>query len=295
MELGRHIGISDGFYTSATYAKNIGCTFFQIFLGSPMCTKNKKKNQKDLLLFKKQLKENDIRMVIHASYTINLAHPNFTPKYNSSVKSLIQDLDASAILGKRCLGVIIHMGKNIPSNKISDFDAIKNYIFGIKECLFRTPKNSTIILETGASQGSEIASTITGMSNIFSKLKKTEQKRVKFCIDTCHIWASGYDISTAQGVRNYLKEFDEKIGLSHIVCIHLNDSKNSLGSCVDRHADIGYGQIGINGLKYMVRWAKKNKIPLVMETPLTAVNKITNRDITHTEQMDLVLSWINKN
>lgn len=244
--------------------------------------------------FSRQLESCDLDMVIHGSYTINLAHPIDSYKFKASAKSLINDLHTSAIIGPRCIGVIIHMGKNIPANNLTDQDAIDNYVVGLRHCIEHSPMNTTIILETGASQGTEIASTTEKMAYIYSKLTATEQKRVKFCIDTCHIWSSGYDISTRKGAVHYLTEFKRYIGVDKIACIHLNDSKTPINSHVDRHADIGYGKIGIEGLKYITQWSIKHKIPIVMETPLSAVNPDTNKDITHLEQMKLILSWIKK-
>ena len=89
-------------------------------------------------------------MVIHGSYTINLCHPVNSKKFETSIKSLVQDLNASSISGDRCIGVIIHMGKNITENNLSVSEAIGNYIAGIKKALSSTPSETTIILETGA-------------------------------------------------------------------------------------------------------------------------------------------------
>jgi deoxyribonuclease-4 len=230
-------------------------------------------------------------MVVHGSYTINLSHPSNSPKYKASLKSLIQDLDSSVIIGERCLGVIIHMGKNIPDNKISNRQALDNYIYGIKQALKET-QNSTIILETGASQGNEVGSSIDGLTYIYWSFDEKERERIMFCIDTCHIWATGYDISNSSGVKNFFKEFDEKIGIEKISVIHFNDSKTGLNSHVDRHADLGYGHISDTGLRQVAKFAKKHKIPLVMETPLDAIDTNTNQEITFEDEFQRVLSWI---
>lgn len=234
----------------------------------------------------------NLRMVIHGSYTINLCHPVKSKKFQLSVKSLVQDLTASNDIGSNCLGVIIHMGKNIPENKITDAEALDNYVIGVKTALATTSNNTCIILETGASQGSEIASHIDGLAEIYWKLDVDERNRVKFCVDTCHIWATGYDISTDIGVKNFFKEFDEKIGNQNILCIHFNDSKTKLESHVDRHADLGYGFIDIEGLSQIAKFAYKNNIPLIMETPLDSINKKTNQEITYEDELKTVKSWL---
>lgn len=292
MRIGRHINVSKGFVTAPAYAHQLGCEIFQIFLGIPQRIISRPKNIDDLKKFKQKLEKYDLKMVVHGSYTINLCHPSSNSIYKTSVKSLVQDLTATEIIGDRCLGVIIHMGKNISANKISENVALYNYINGLKEALSISPKNTTIILETGASQGTEIASYIEGLSEIYWNLTEDERSRVKFCIDTCHIWATGYDISNSTGVKDFFKKFDDMIGIENIICIHFNDSKTALESCVDRHADLGYGHIGESGLIAVAKFAKRNKIPLITETPLDAVNPKTNRDVTFEEEILKLKNWI---
>ena len=260
----------------------------------PRRISSKAKIKEELNEFGKDLIKRKLTMVVHGSYTINLCHPTKSKKFISSVKSLVQDLESIAHIGEKCLGVIIHMGKNLPENKLEDHEAIDNYVAGLEKALSITPKTTKIILETGASQGSEVGSSLDGLSEIYWKLQEQYRNRIGFCIDTCHIWATGYDISSAIGVKKFFKEFDDKIGIDKITCFHLNDSKTNIESCVDRHADLGYGYIGNDGLKAVVLFAKKQEIPLIMETPLDAVNKKTNRDITFEEELNKVKSWLKK-
>jgi len=290
--IGRHINISHGFTTAPKYAASIGCQFLQVFLGAPQQVISKAKSTKDLQLFGSELKKYKLKAVIHGSYTINFCQPATTTAFKTAVRSLVQDLTAASVIGKRCIGVIIHMGKNVPVNKISTKKAIANYIHGLKTTLAAAPDGTTIILETGASQGTEVASRIDGLNEIYWALTDDERNRIKFCIDTCHIWATGYDIATPNGVKEFFKEFDKTIGVNRIACIHFNDSKNPLKSCVDRHADIGYGFIGIIGLKAVAKFAKQHKIPIIMETPLDAVNPKTNLDVTFDEELNKVKTWL---
>lgn len=292
LRIGRHINISGDFLFIPAYAESIGCDIFQIFLGSPQKVLSKARSKDELLKFGKELEKRKIDMVIHGSYTINLCHPTNTGRFQTSLRSLIQDLNASVNFGSCCLGVIIHMGKNIPENKINNEQALKNYVMGIKMALTATPKNTTIILETGASQGSEVGSKISELAKIYWNLNKIERERVKFCIDTCHIWATGYDISVPVGVRKFFDEFDNKIGIKKISCIHFNDSKTPLESHVDRHADIGYGYIGEKGLREVAYFAKRNMIPIIFETPLDTINKNTNCEITFIDEMYKIKKWL---
>ena len=290
-KIGRHINISNGFISSVKHAANLGCNIMQIFLGSPQLILNRKRSNYELESIKSELIELNMDMVIHGSYTINLCHNSTSNKYKASLKSLIQDLLASEKIGSKCLGVIIHMGKNVPEINIDDDIAINNYIIGINEALLST-NNSVIILETGASQGNEVGSNIEELAKIYNGILSDYKSRVKFCIDTCHIWATGYNIADDSSVNIFFDKFEKLIGIKNISCIHFNDSKTPLNSHVDRHADIGYGFIGDIGLKSIALFSKKHNIPIIMETPLDSVNKKTNKNISSTDEISKIKEWV---
>ena len=291
--LGRHINTSSTFVATPWYAKSLGYNIFQLFLCVPYRTSvSKNKQDEQLIKFGEELVKRNMILVVHGSYTINLCHPANSTKFKASIKLLIHDLNSIALIGNNCLGVVIHMGKNIPANALSDDAALNNYVVGIQTALAATPPSTNIILETGASQGSEIGSKIDPLAEIYHKLTKSQQNRITFCIDTCHIWATGYDISNPAGVKKFFAEFDDKIGINKISCIHFNDSRTPLNSHVDRHADLTYGHIGVAGLKAIAQFAKKNNIPLITETPLDAVNPKTNKDVTFEEEIATVKSWL---
>lgn len=289
--LGRHINISGNFITIPWYAKSLGYSIFQIFLGTPYVNLSKAIDKDLVIKFGSELTKRNMLMVVHGSYTINLCHDPQSTRFEQSLKSLVQDLNATSFIGKRCLGVVIHMGKNIPANNISDTNALDNYVIGIKNALAATPASTCIILETGASQGSEIGSKIDKLALIYQKLSKAEKKRVTFCIDTCHIWATGYDISSSANVKAFFDIFDNKIGIDKISCIHFNDSRTKLNSHVDRHADLGYGFIGEIGLRAIAVMAKKYNIPLIAETPLDSIDPATGKNITFDTELAVMKMW----
>lgn len=291
--IGRHISASNGLPLIPSFAKNIGCNIVQVFLGVPHQILSKEKPIKDLIGFGQELIKHDMLSVIHGSYTINFCNPLESKLFQTGVISLVKDLNATSIIGGQCLGVIIHMGKNTKLINLSHQQAVNNYVNGIKQALAKSPKETIIILETGASQGNEVASKIEGLKEVYWSLDSSERSRVKFCIDTCHIFATGYDISTIDGVKSFFNQFHEKIGIKKIACIHFNDSLTKVGSHVDRHADITYGYIGEKGLKTVALFAKKHKIPLIMETPLYAINKKTNSEVTIEDELAIVYSWLN--
>lgn len=292
-KIGRHINLSRGLHTVPQHAKSIGCNIFQIFLGSPQLTLSKKRTDDELINLRSELEKYNMQMVIHGSYTINLCHKSSSTKYINSQKSLVQDLLASEKIGQQCLGVIIHMGKNVEEIGIDDDTAINNYIRGVSDAINSTT-TATIILETGASQGNEVGSSMKDLCKIYNRISESHRSRVKICIDTCHIWASGYDISNKNSVKNFFEHFNKLIGIKNISCIHFNDSRTNLNSNIDRHADLGYGYIGDNGLKFVAQFAKKHNIPVIMETPLDAVNPKTNKNISSIDEMTKVTQWFYK-
>lgn len=292
--VGRHVGIAYNLSKIPAYAKSLGYNIFQIFLGVPRRLLAKPRGENELIELAKALKKNSMKMVVHGKYNINLSQPEESPLFTSSIKALVQDLNSVSIIGKRCLGVVVHMGKNIPMHNETTAQALDNYVKGLKMALSQSPKDTIIILETGSSQGNEVGSKIDGLRIIYTGLTPSEQRRVMFCIDTCHIWVTGYDISTPVAVKNFFDEFNDKIGINRIACIHFNDSKIVLGGKVDRHADLGYGFIGEAGLKAIARFGQINKIPLITETPLDSVDLKTNRDIDTDDELEKVQSWLKK-
>ncbi len=292
LKIGRHINTITGFSTAPSYAKKIGCQIMQIFLGDPQQALSRARPKSELLAFKSDLESNQMLVVIHGAYTINLCRNPNTSRYRTSARTLISDLTSCKMIGPNCLGVIIHMGKNKPEDGISDLKAIGNFISGLKDTLAQSPSTTTIILETGAGVGHEISTKIDVLADIYHGLDLVEKSRIGFCIDTCHIWAAGYDISTKKNSEKFFADFDKLIGVDKIVCIHFNNSKTALGSRVDRHADLAYGQIPGPGLGAVAVFAAIHSIPLIMETPLDAVDPKTNQDIGYADELAVINKWL---
>lgn len=302
--IGAHINISNGFTSTVDYANSIGCNVFQMFISNPQSNKASRKNLKDLKIIKDKSKNLNIKIVIHASYTLNFCHPENAPIHKNAVDALVSNiLDANEM---DTLGVVVHMGKNIKALKITDKEALNNYVLGIKNVIKKTSEtNQKILFETGASCGNEICSSIEGLSELYNSFTEEEKKRIGICIDTCHIFASGYDISTKEGVKNFYTKFKELIGWEKVVCVHLNDSLDEVHSCCDHHADIGRGQIGELGLRVFSKLCYKYEIPMILETKEFYYNdkNVIEKDetqfaqciqFTYKDQIDLVKLWISK-
>jgi deoxyribonuclease IV len=216
---------------------------------------------------KKFIKHNNMKIIVHASYTINLSKD--WDQYSASIQLFISEINAAYELGAEA--IVVHMGKRM---ELSKEDAFNNMYTGLLYVHDQTKTHPIkILLETSTGQGSEICFTIEEFAYFFKKLSKNKNKQIAdrfgVCVDTCHIFAAGYDITKKSTVYMYVEAFEELIGLRHIKLIHLNDSKKELGSNVDRHENIGKGHIGKEGLLEFAKYFKKIKVPIVLETPGT--------------------------
>ncbi len=285
MLIGRHIGLSEEFENTPNIAINHNYNVIQIFISNPQQYAYKQRTDKELQEFKEKIDKHNIKVFIHSAYTINLCQE--TP----FIKSLIRDLEACEILN--AIGCVIHMGHY---SDITEEIALNQYIKNLKYIIKKTNKlKSLIILETGASQGIEAGSKMDKLGYIYKNLSDIEQKRVGICIDTCHIWVSGYDISTKSKVDDFFKLTDKNFGNENIVLFHFNDSYSQFNSHIDRHMNIGYGTIPEEGLMAVFQFAKKHNIPLITETPSGKVaNYKTKAEITFEDDHIKLLNW-NKN
>jgi deoxyribonuclease IV len=211
--------------------------------------------------------ENDMKIVIHSPYVINLAKP--FDECLPFIEICLTQIRAGTAIGS--IGYVIHVGKHL---KLDVFDATTNMLQNMKHIANIMREESLtckLILETGAGQGTEMFicrdNSLAPLSDFYNMFTAEEKEFIGICVDTCHIFSGGFDISSKRGVRYFFLLFDSLIGLEHLALIHLNDSKTELGGCVDRHENIGKGKINIKGLHEFVKQAKKFRIPTVLETP----------------------------
>ena len=188
-------------------------------------------------------------------------------RYEWGLTNLIYDMNLLHKLGgKAC---IIHAGRYITKRyEISKEECYKNYINSLKYVIDNT-KVTKIYIETPATKKNTIINSLEEFAKLYNKIPINYKKRVKICIDTCHIFVSGYNISSKEGVDEYFNKFNKLIGIKNLKFIHLNDSFGELNSHLNRHAPIGKGCIfkkSKEGLKEIIKICKKNKIPFVLET-----------------------------
>jgi deoxyribonuclease-4 len=196
----------------------------------------------------------------HASYLLNLATKNDV-LWEKSVAALTDELQRANQL--QLASLVIHPGT------ASDEDekwALLRIAAAIDAALAPLPKLKTkLLLETTAGQGKSIGHRFQQLGFILSHTRRG--RKVGICLDTCHIFAAGYALSTAKAYRQTMKEFDQQIGLERLAVLHINDSLKPLASRVDRHAHIGHGHIGLEGFCNIVNDPRLQHLPMILETP----------------------------
>jgi deoxyribonuclease-4 len=265
MKLGAHIGVSGGLPKSADNAHLVGCEAIQIFTSNPRGWNFNVRSEEETNLFMAKLKEYKIDFAFgHSIYLINLASSN-PYIYTNSINSLVSGLVLAKNAGLN--GVVTHVG----SHTGSGFEAgINQIVNALQQVLSATEGRVPILLETDAGSGSRIGCKFSDIGLILKKMKKSPYYgSLKVCLDTCHIFASGYDIRTAKGLEAVLMEFDKEIGLDKLALLHLNDSKGELGSNLDRHEIIGEGNIGLQAFENIINNPKLKHLPGIIETPDT--------------------------
>ena len=259
--LGAHMSIAGGVDKAIDRGSSINCTAIQIFTKSNTQWKTLPFRKEEVEDFKKKKSESNILSVFgHSCYLINLGNSNQVIN-RKSVNTLITELERCEILGLPFL--VMHPGSHMGSG---EKEGIKRIAESLNEALTNLKKNNVqIVLETTAGQGRNLGYRFEHIAEIINSVKLKE--RIGVCLDTCHIFAAGYDIRKKAGYEKTIKEFDRIIGLSKIKAIHLNDSKKELGSRVDRHEHIGKGFIGLEGFRFIMNDERFLKIPKVLETP----------------------------
>ncbi len=257
--IGPHLTSSKGFRHIIKEAKEINATTFQFFTRNPRGTKIKKLDLKDIDAFKKQWREEfNTPFVAHAPYTYNLCSKN--PELRElAIKLMSEDIKRLDIL--ECPFYNFHPGSHTGQGVEI---ATEQIVFGLNKVIENNSDSKvTILLETMAGKGTEIGKTFEEIQNIRNLL--SNQDKVKVLLDTCHVFDGGYDINN--NLDSVLEQFDKIIGLNNLKAIHLNDSKNELGSHKDRHEKIGFGNIKIETINSITTHPKLKNLPFLLETP----------------------------
>ena len=260
MIIGSHVNFgSKQLLGSAEIAVSFGANTFMFYTGAPQNTVRKDIDETLTKEAKEYMEHHGIdinNVICHAPYIINLANKEKEDSWNFSISFLKNEINRITQMGINY--IVVHPGNAL---KLDRMEALHNIAEAINNII--TPETKPmILLETMAGKGSECGINMYELKEILDNIDLKD--KVGICLDTCHLNDSGIDISKFD---EYLKEFDNYIGLEKVKCVHVNDSKNVMGSHKDRHANLGYGTIGFDNLINVIYNPKLKDVPKILETP----------------------------
>lgn len=267
--------------------KRANITAFQIFIRNPRQLKLVTYNEEEAAKCKQYIETNNLFLVSHATYLLNSATRE---KWCDKIESAMNDLIYAEKVG--AIGSIFHVGKHLKQSVEDGIEIMYDFISTVILELQKINSKSIYILETCASQGSELLSNLEDFGKFYHRFNDKQKENLKICIDTCHVFAAGYSLKSEIDAFIFIEIVQENIGWNNVAVIHLNDSKKDVGCCVDRHENLCMGCIGQddeNGLKTIVNHCYGLKIPLILETPHDEHNMYE----VYEKDLNKVRSWIN--
>ncbi|MGB2874249.1 MAG: deoxyribonuclease IV [Gaiellaceae bacterium] len=259
MQLGAHVSSSGGIHTAIDRIEAMGGEAVQIFTQSPRTWRPTNHDPANFERFKERRVEAGIGAVVcHALYLINLASPN-EDFYSKSVAALKNTVDVGCAI--EADAVVFHVG----SHQGAGFEAgLERVVPGMAEALERCSETTWLCMENSAGAGDTIGRSLEELAALYEALGR--HPRLGICLDSCHLFVSGYDVTDGAELDRLLEELDSRIGLDRLRCLHVNDSKAPLGSNRDRHDNIGDGLMG-EKLGLFVAHPKLQGLPALLEVP----------------------------
>jgi deoxyribonuclease-4 len=260
--IGAHVTTAGGVENALLHADKIKASGFAIFTRNQRRWESPALSEESITLFKERMTQFGYtaeQVLPHNSYLINLAQPD-EDKRALSFTAYIDELRRVELLGLRYLN--FHPGSTV--GLITKEEGIERVAESINQA-HQIVGDVVHVLETTSGQTNKIGGSFEELASIIEQVE--DKSRIAVCIDTCHIFAAGYDISTSEGWNQTMEEFDRIVSLKFLKGMHLNDSVKGLGSHADRHENVGQGQIGLEGFKTIIRDHRLDRIPLILETP----------------------------
>lgn len=255
--IGNHVSVSKGWLAMGQEEQSLGGNTFAFFTRNPRGGNGKMPEEKDVLALQRFLAENQFgTLVAHAPYTMNLCSAKEEVR-DFSETVFREDLAKMEMLPGQLFN--FHPGSHLKQGCKKAADQIA----AVLNRSLSDGQTTTVLLETMAGKGTEVGKTFEEIQGILNQIEK--QDKVGVCLDTCHVWDAGYDI--VNDLDGVLQEFDRVIGLDRLKAVHLNDSKNPIGSHKDRHEKIGFGMIGKDALLRVVTHPLLQNRPFILETP----------------------------
>jgi len=260
---GAHMSVAGGVPRAVDRAIVHGCESLQIFAKNASQWRGRELPAAEIREFGAKVRASGIRPVVsHASYLINLATTNRALR-RQSLEAMGDEIDRAEALG--LLGVVLHPGCYTAGNEADGLTLVADALL---ELLRERRRGRTmVLLEQTAGQGTALGATFEQLASIMAKMG--DHRRVGVCLDTCHLLAAGYDLTTDEGYASTFRQFERLIGVERLKAFHVNDSKKPLGSRVDRHAHIGEGFLGLDAFRRLVNDRRFREMPMMLETPKT--------------------------
>ena len=256
LRVGAHASIAGGVSNAVDEQLEYGGNCGQIVSHSPQVWQDPSIDDEDAAQFREESADNDVGpWVIHSSYLVNLCTPKDDLR-EKSIDSMQQEVDAAATLDIEYVNV--HLGAHTGAGVEGGLD---NAASALDE--LDVPESVTVLVESDAGSGTKLGGQFEHLAAVLDR----STQDLEVCLDTAHMFAAGYDLSTPEGVEETLAVFDDVVGTDHLACVHLNDSKHACGTNKDEHAHVGEGEIGEDGMRAFVNHDAIREVPLVLETP----------------------------
>jgi len=279
--LGSHMSIAGGLPLAVERAVAHGCAALQIFSKSSNQWRARALPREEVASFRDKVERACIRPVVaHASYLINLgtAEPSLRDR---SIQALGEEIDRAEILG--LMGVVIHPGCYTSG---TEEGGIRLVAASVRQALrTRRRGRALVILEHTAGQGTSLGWRFEQLALMIEQLDGNP--RVAVCLDTCHLWAAGYDLASRDGYRTTFESFDTLVGLDRLRVFHVNDSKKPRGSRRDRHDHIGRGTLGLGAFRRLLNDPRFDDLPMLLETPKTEGRPAKSVDLDPLDEANL--------
>jgi deoxyribonuclease-4 len=249
---------------AALKAHELGANTFQIFSASPRMWRASMPAAAEIARLRRARERLDLRpLAIHANYLVNLASLDAAVR-ERSIAAFRGEMERAVAIGAEYL--VVHpgsyRGRSIEESIAAFALALRDSAHGLRTA------GLTVLLENTAGAGNHLGSRFEELQSIRELARELTDVEVGYCLDTCHLLAAGFNVSTAAGLRAMVRSADEMLGFSNILLIHANDSRGKLGSRIDRHANIGEGHIGSDGFRRMLAHPKLRGKPFILETPV---------------------------
>lgn len=261
--IGAHLSSAKGCFNAITSSIEIGANACGLFLKNQRTWNCPPLSVDVIRTFREKCIEHGIdqmkQVLPHGSYLVNLANPD-AEKRAKSYANFVDDLLRCEQLG---IGLYnLHPGSTV--GQCTSEESIRFIAESINKAHSET-ESVTIVLENMAGQGNIIGSRFEDLASVIEQV--SNKQRIGICLDTCHLFGAGYDVRTKESFTELMQQFDRTVGLQYLKAMHLNDSLGTLGSCKDRHANIGKGKIGLEAFRFIMNDQMFKGIPLILETP----------------------------